>query len=139
MRITTKGLLVNSYSQNTRKKTTSAREKNSGNSENGAIRKRISFLHGFGLFHRKTATSLDSFEKTLQVVAADSVIFHFQRGDFRKWIEDTLGDQVLARRVGSIKPPFSAEELRKELLAIVQTRITQLKRWLPHYLRHMHS
>jgi hypothetical protein len=97
------------------------------------------FYTGLGYSTGKTATSLDSFDKILQVVAADSVIFHFQRGDFRKWIEDTLGDQVLAKRVSSIKPPVSAEELRKELLAIVQTRIKELKRWLPHHLRHTHS
>ena len=97
------------------------------------------FYTDLGYSTGKTAMSLDSFEKILQVVAADSVNFHFQRGDFQKWIENTLGDQVLAKRVDSIKPPVSAEELRKELLAIVQTRITQFKRWLPHHLRHMHS
>ena len=97
------------------------------------------FYTNLGYSTGKTATSLDSFEKILQVVAADSVNFHFQRGDFKKWIEDTLGDQVLAKRVDSIKPPVSAEELRKELLAIVQTRITQLKRWRPHHLTHTHS
>ena len=97
------------------------------------------FYTGLGYFTGKTATSLDNFEKILQVVAADSVNFHFQRGDFQKWIEDTVGDKELARRIGSIKMPYSAEELRKELLAIVQTRLTQLKRELPHHFRHAHS
>jgi hypothetical protein len=97
------------------------------------------FYTGLGYFTGKTATSLDNFEKILQVVAADSVNFHFQRGDFQKWIEDTVGDKELARRIGSIKMPYSAEELRKELLAIVQTRLTQLKRELPHQFRHTHS
>ncbi len=97
------------------------------------------FYTGLGYFTGETATSLDALEKKLQVVAADSVNFHFQRGDFQKWIEDTLGDKELAKRVGLIKLPFSVEELRKELLAIVQTRITELRRQLPHHLRRAHS
>ncbi len=56
------------------------------------------FYTGLGYFTGKTATTLDAFEKKLQVVAADSVNFHFQRGDFQKWIEDTLGDKELAKR-----------------------------------------
>jgi hypothetical protein len=92
-----------------------------------------------GSFTRETATSLEAFEKKLQVVPADSVNFHFQRGDFQKWIEDTLGDAELARRISSIKRTLPVEDLRKELLAIVQTRITNLRRELPHNLRHNHS
>jgi len=72
-------------------------------------------------FTGETATSLDAFEKKLQVVAADSVNFHLQRGDFQKWIEDTIGDDELAKRVSSIKRTLPAEDLRKELLAIMQT------------------
>lgn len=90
------------------------------------------FYTNLGYFTGKTAINLDTFEKTLQVVSADSINFHFQRSDFQKWIEDTLGDIVLARRIGAIKQPYSAEELRKELLAIVQTRVTELKRELQH-------
>jgi hypothetical protein len=103
-------------------------------SENGFY-----FYTDLGYFTGKTATNLDAFEKILQVVAADSVNFHFQRGDFQKWIDDTLGDKELARRIGLIKRPYSAEELREELLAIVQTRLTQLKRELPHHFSHAHS
>jgi hypothetical protein len=97
------------------------------------------FYTGLGYFTGETATSLDNFARKLQVVAADSVNFHFQRGDFQKWIEDTLGDKELAQRVSLIKLSFSVEELRKELVAVVQTRITELRRELPHHLRHNHS
>jgi alpha-amylase len=92
-----------------------------------------------GNFTGETATSLDAFEKKLQIIPADSVNFHLRRGDFQKWIEDTLGDDELARRVSSIKLTLPVEDLRKELLAIVQTRITELRRELPHHLRHSHS
>ena len=97
------------------------------------------FYTDLGYFTGKTATNLVAFEKVLQVVTAASVNFHFQRGDFQKWIEETLGDKELAKRIDLIKLPYSAEELRKEMLAIVRTRIAQLKRELPHHLRHAHS
>jgi len=97
------------------------------------------FYTELGYFTGKTATNLDSFEKILQLVSADSVNFHFQREDFQKWIEDTLGDIVLAQRIGSVKNPYSAEELRKELLAIVQTRLAELKRYLQQNLWQNHS
>lgn len=72
-------------------------------------------------FTEETATSLDNFEKKLQVVDADSVNFHLQRGDFQKWMEDTIGDEELAKRVSLIKLTLPVENFRKELLAIVQT------------------
>lgn len=97
------------------------------------------FYSAIGNFSGETATSLDDFEKKLQVVSADSVNFHLQRGDFQKWIEDTLGDRELAKRVSLVKLTLPVENLRKELLAIVQTRITELRRELPHQLRHTHS
>lgn len=97
------------------------------------------FYTGLGYFTGETATSLDNFARKLQIVAADSVSFHFQRGDFQKWIEGTLGDKELAQRVSLIKLSFSIEELRKELLAVVQNRITELRQELPHHFRHNHS
>lgn len=90
-------------------------------------------------FTGKTAINLYAFEKIHRVVAADSVNFHFQRSDFQKWIEDTLGDKELAKRIALIKLPCSAEELRKELLAIVRIRIDQLTQELPHHLKHTNS
>jgi hypothetical protein len=92
-----------------------------------------------GSYTGETATSLDSFESKIQVVPATSVTFHLQRGDFQKWIEDTLGDEELAKRVSLIELTLPSEDLRKELLAIVQTRITSLKLELPHHLRHTHA
>jgi len=90
-------------------------------------------------FTRETATSLDTFEKKLQIVPGYSVNFHLQRGDFQKWIKNILGDEQLAKRVNLISLTLSAENMRKELLAIIQTRLTELTRDLPHNLSHDHS
>ncbi len=92
-----------------------------------------------GNYTGETATSLDDFERKIQVVPAASVNFHMQRGDFQKWIEDTLDDEELAKRISLIELMLPAEDLRKELLAIVQTRITALRLELPHHLRHTHA
>jgi len=97
------------------------------------------FYTASGQFTGETATNLDVFEKKLQVVPTDSVNFHLQRGDFQKWMKDTLGDDELAKRISQIKLTLPVEDLRKKLLAIVQTRITELRRELPHHLRHIHS
>ena len=92
-----------------------------------------------GNYTGESATSLDGFELKIQVVPAASIEFHMQRGDFRKWIDDTLGDTELAKRISLIELTLPAEDLRKELLAILQTRITALKMELPHHLRHTHT
>jgi hypothetical protein len=97
------------------------------------------FYTARGSYAGETATSLDAFERKIQVVPAASVNFHMQWGDFQKWIEDTLGDTELANRISLIELTLPAEDLRKELLAIVQTRITALRMELPHHLRHTHS
>jgi alpha-amylase len=97
------------------------------------------FFTAISSFTQETATSLEAFEQKLQIVPADSVNFHLQRGDFQKWIKDTLGDGELAKRVSLIKLTLPVEDLRKELLAILQTRINELRRELPHQLRHTHS
>jgi hypothetical protein len=97
------------------------------------------FYAASGSYTGETATSLDAFERKIQVVPAASVNFHLQRGDFQKWIEETLGDTELAKRISLIELTLPAEDLRKELLAIVQTRITALRMELPHHLRHNHA
>lgn len=94
------------------------------------------FHTALNTFTRETATSIDTFEKKLQTIPAESVNFHLQRGDFQKWIRHTLGDDELAKRIDSISLKFPVEDMRKELLAIVRTRITELKRELPHNLSH---
>ena len=97
------------------------------------------FYIAHGNYTGETATSLDEFEMKIQIVPAASIDFHLDRGDFQKWIEDTLGDTELARRIISLKLTMPAEDLRREILAIVQTRISELRRELPYHLRHRHA
>jgi len=39
--------------------------------------------------------------------------FHFDRGDFEKWIRETLGDVHLANEIHKIKQTIQDEELGK--------------------------
>lgn len=93
----------------------------------------IEFDHGFHFstengYTGVTATSLPDFADKLRTIDVNSVVFHFSRGDFQRWIEDTLGDKKLANKIRSIKKDVSGEKLRKQILDIVQNRLKELER-----------
>jgi hypothetical protein len=96
------------------------------------LRKSVPFENGFHFFteHGKytgiTATSSVEFAEKLQIIPIESVMFHFQRRDFQKWLSDTIGDEELAKRIDQIKAWSSDENLRKELFKTVHNRITEL-------------
>jgi hypothetical protein len=74
----------------------------------------------------ETANSLETFGQKLEIINDDSVMFHFQRNDFQNWIKTTVGDDALAERINNISRQLPVEDLRKELVKTVQTRISQL-------------
>ncbi len=73
-----------------------------------------------------TATSLSDFNLKLKTVDAASIDFHYPRGDFQRWMEDTLGDKELADKMCFVQRDVSGEKLRKELVKIVEKRIKEL-------------
>ena len=85
------------------------------------------FSTGLGKFTGETAISLFSFYEELRTIEPPSVKFHFQRRDFQKWIETTLGDQELASRIDKTPSGLTDEELKTELLKTVQARFTELQ------------
>ena len=97
----------------------------------------VSFEKGFhfntekGTYIGLTATSLYDFAAKLETIDENSILFHYPRGDFQKWIHDTLGDDELANRMCFIQRDISGEKLRSQLVKIVQKRITELKTQLP--------
>ncbi|MGA3111170.1 MAG: DUF5752 family protein [Candidatus Bathyarchaeia archaeon] len=123
---------------------TPKREKLESKGKNVEILRTVPFEKGFHFntapesFTGETATSLEDFEKKLQIAPAESVSFHLQRGDFQKWIAETIGDVKLAKSISLIKLVGPVEDLRKELLTIVKTRLTEL--WLghPQHSKHHH-
>jgi alpha-amylase len=88
------------------------------------------FYTGIGNYTGVTATSLFEFVEKLQIVPVESVVFHFQRGDFQKWIKNTLGDEETAAKIEQLKKwsSWSSEEtLRKDILKAVEKRLSELK------------
>ena len=81
-----------------------------------------------GVYTGITATSLAEFASKLETIDINPVLFHYPRGDFQKWIQDTLGDEELANRMCLIQPNVSGENLRKQLVKIVQKRLSELQR-----------
>jgi hypothetical protein len=55
------------------------------------------------------------------------------RNDFAVWAKQSLGDRVLAERLGIIDPyeTDSMDELRRLLLDIIEDRLSELAPWVP--------
>jgi hypothetical protein len=51
----------------------------------------------------ETASNLCEFAEMLRSIDEGSIRFHFPRGEFQKWIRETIGDKELADRIDSIK------------------------------------
>ena len=78
-----------------------------------------------------TAISLFDLLGKIETVDLDSLFFHYQRGDFQKWIMNTLGDTDLAERIELTnriifsQQTISLEELRYSLRQIIAKRIAE--------------
>jgi hypothetical protein len=80
-----------------------------------------------GHYSGETATSLCSFLSDLHHLDTQSIRFHFERGDFQKWLRTTIGDEELAKRIESLAKNTPEETLRQQLAEIVQKRISELQ------------
>ena len=76
--------------------------------------------HGFyfmtenGVYSGEMAISLEDFESKLETIDVRSVVYHYYRGDFQRWIESTLGDRDFANKLCFISTEISPEGLRGE-------------------------
>ncbi len=89
------------------------------------------FYTSLGMYTGTTANSLSEFAEKLQTVPAESVVFHFEREDFQKWIRNTIQDEELTKRIEHIRhSPFSisGDKLRNELVRTVQKRVNELSK-----------
>ncbi len=75
----------------------------------------------------ETAINLFSFYEILRNIDSASVKFHAQRRDFQKWIDQTLGDKLLAEKLDSIGASLPDQELRQEIRKAVSNRIQELQ------------
>jgi hypothetical protein len=80
-----------------------------------------------GHYTGETAMSLCTFLRDLGSVDAQSIKFHFGRGDFQKWIRTIIGDEELAQRIDRLDKKAQEETLQQQLIDIVQKRISELQ------------
>jgi len=85
------------------------------------------FYVSIGNYTGVTATSLAEFAEKIQTIDSNSIKFHLLRNDFQKWVKNTIGDVELAKRLNLIKGNLPEEDLRKDILRVIQTRIAELK------------
>jgi alpha-amylase len=80
-----------------------------------------------GHYSGETAISLLTFAKELEMQEIQSIRFHFERDDFQKWIRTTIEDEQLAQGIDKLPKKVSDEDLRKQLVEVLQKRLSELQ------------
>ena len=90
------------------------------------------FFTSIGNYTGESATSLEEFVKKILDIDIKSLEFHLYKGDFEKWITETLEDNILASKVKQLKAlkPIGID-LRDRLYLIVSKHFENLKSPLP--------
>jgi hypothetical protein len=83
------------------------------------------FYEDLGKPTGKSANSLGDFLEKLESVKTESLLFHLQRKDFQNWIEKTLGDPKLAKKIEKI-PLSNNKTLKTKVRKAVGNRIKEL-------------
>ena len=68
-----------------------------------------------GHYSGETAMSLCSFLRDMGSVDVQSIKFHFDRGDFQKWLRTTVGDEELARIIDKLDKKIPEENLARKV------------------------
>jgi hypothetical protein len=84
------------------------------------------FYEDIGKPTGELANNLSDFANKIKVVKSESLAFHLQRGDFQNWVENTLGDSKLGKRLAKISPSDD-EGTRLNICKTVEDRIEELK------------
>jgi hypothetical protein len=92
-----------------------------------SITEAFHFFTDIGQYDGKSATSLADFSEKLKTLSLKSIEFHFKRGDFERWIRETLGDEYLANGISRIGKSVQGEALRAAIQRIVESRLYYIK------------
>jgi len=84
------------------------------------------FYKTYGHYTGITATSLMEFQSKLTIVDEQSLLFHYPRGDFQKWIQNTLKDKKLSNQIDISTSNLSSKNIRENLLLIITNRLKEL-------------
>jgi hypothetical protein len=83
------------------------------------------FYEAVGKPTGEVARNLSDLLDKVQLAKSESLLFHAQRGDFRNWVEQVLGDSKLARKLGKISASNS-DDVRRSICRTVKNRIREL-------------
>jgi hypothetical protein len=85
------------------------------------------FFTSIGNYTGESAVSLEEFAKKILQINLKSIEFHLYRGDFEKWITETLEDMSLAYKIKNLKELKSIGiDLRDRLYLIVSKHCENL-------------
>ena len=86
------------------------------------------FFTSVGNYTGQRAMSLEEFATKIREVTIMSLEFHLYRGDFEKWADEVLEDNILTERISAVKllEPFG-NPLRDQLYFTVSKRLEELK------------
>jgi len=81
------------------------------------------FFTSIGNYTGESATSIEDFLKKIECIDVKSIEFHCRRGDFEKWVAETIGDKELAEQIRKLKDQnLTGENLRYRLHQIISKR-----------------
>ncbi len=86
------------------------------------------FFEDIGEYTGRLATNLADFCEDIKTIDLKSVTFHFGRGDYERWVRETLHDRNLAQRLKRMKKSISGEQLRNKILQVVRKRLDELQK-----------
>jgi len=85
------------------------------------------FFTSIGNYTGESAESLKEFMGKINEVNVKSLEFHLYRGDFEKWIDETLGDKKLAAEIRSLRSlNYFGTVLKEHLYSIIAKRYEEL-------------
>jgi hypothetical protein len=85
------------------------------------------FYVDIGNYTGVSVASYEEFLASIKKVEAKSLNFHVNRGDFEKWVLDTLKDEKLAKEIGKLKnQKLQGQALRNRLYRTVSDRHKEL-------------
>jgi len=87
------------------------------------------FFTSVGNYTGESASSLEEFAKKIREVSIKSLEFHFHRGDFERWVAETLQDKELAEDIRKLRNQNpSGDALRDQLHFLVSKRYERMKK-----------
>ena len=86
------------------------------------------FFEDIGKYTGRLAANLADFCENMKTIDIASVTFHFERGDYERWVRETLHDAELARKLKRMKKSSSGEQLRNRILRSVRKRLNELQK-----------